>query len=162
MSEIISSKRKLFLDMDGPLVDFEGAIAKLRGGGFTGEIDEHPDIFSIAEPTPGSIEAVMALSSLFDQYILSTTPWNNTNGASQKIAWIKKYYGGSGPENLFYKRVILTHCKDLVGGTDDFLVDDRTKNGAAEFKGELILFGSDEFPTWDPIVKYLREHAQTE
>ena len=37
----------------------------------------------------------------------------------------------------------------------DFLIDDRTKNGAGEFEGELILFGSEKFPDWDEVVEYL-------
>jgi 5'-nucleotidase len=28
----------------------------------------------------------------------------------------------------------------------DYLIDDRLKNGAGEFKGELIHFGTDKFP----------------
>ena len=35
------------------------------------------------------------------------------------------------------------------------LIDDRTANGAGEFKGELIHFGSNKYPDWDTIIKYL-------
>jgi 5'-nucleotidase len=54
-----------------------------------------------------------------------------------------------------YKRLILTHDKNLNRG--DYLIDDRDKNGAAEFDGELIKFGSDRFPDWNSVVAYLRE-----
>ena len=37
-----------------------------------------------------------------------------------------------------WKRIFLTHRKDLLMG--DILIDDRTANGAGEFKGKLILF----------------------
>jgi hypothetical protein len=37
----------------------------------------------------------------------------------------------------------------------DYLIDDRTKNGAGEFKGELIHFGTDKFPDWDSVLEYL-------
>ena len=57
--------------------------------------------------------------------------------------------------NKARKRLILTHRKDLNIG--DFLVDDRTKNGAGEFKGELIQFGIDKFPDWAAVKKYLME-----
>lgn len=52
-----------------------------------------------------------------------------------------------------YKRLIITHHKDLNRG--DFLVDDREKNGAGNFEGELILFGSEKFPDWDKVTEYL-------
>jgi hypothetical protein len=37
----------------------------------------------------------------------------------------------------------------------DYLVDDRTKNGAGDFTGELIQFGTDKFPDWHSVVNYL-------
>jgi 5'-nucleotidase len=52
-----------------------------------------------------------------------------------------------------YKRLILTHHKNLNAG--DFLVDDRDKNGAAEFSGEFIQFGEGEFPDWITVKEYL-------
>ncbi len=61
---------------------------------------------------------------------------------------MKKHFG-----EVFYKRLILTHRKDLVKG--DYLIDDRGKNGTDEFEGEWIQFGSDRFPDWPSVVKYL-------
>ena len=53
----------------------------------------------------------------------------------------------------------MTHRKDLLRG--DYLIDDRLKNGAGEFKGKLLRFGTDwetgeknEFPTWKEILNY--------
>jgi hypothetical protein len=45
----------------------------------------------------------------------------------------------------------------------DYLIDDRLKNGAGEFSGELLRFGYDwendnkpnEYPDWDSILDYL-------
>ena len=44
----------------------------------------------------------------------------------------------------------------------DYLIDDRTKNGAGEFRGELLQFGTNwetntvnEFPTWESILERL-------
>jgi hypothetical protein len=44
----------------------------------------------------------------------------------------------------------------------DYLIDDRTKNGAGEFRGELLQFGVNyedgkvgKFPTWQSILDYL-------
>ena len=38
----------------------------------------------------------------------------------------------------------------------DYLIDDRTKNGAGEFRGELIQFGTETFPDWDSVLNYLK------
>jgi 5'-nucleotidase len=56
--------------------------------------------------------------------------------------------------------MFITHRKDLLMG--DYLIDDRTKNGAGEFKGELLQFGwnwetetENEYGTWETILDYL-------
>lgn len=54
-----------------------------------------------------------------------------------------------------YKRLILTHHKDLNRG--DFLIDDRTRHGADRFAGEHIHLGSDRFPDWPSVMEYLRD-----
>ena len=69
-----------------------------------------------------------------------------------KLLWVKRHLGEHA-----YKRLILTHHKNLNRG--DFLVDDRTKNGADRFEGEHILFGSQAFADWRAVVAYLRERA---
>ena len=64
-----------------------------------------------------------------------------------------------------HKRLILTHRRDL--NKRDFLIDDRTANGAGEFEGELLHFGTERFPDWDAVVKYLmrdellRQHSHS-
>jgi 5'(3')-deoxyribonucleotidase len=47
----------------------------------------------------------------------------------------------------------MTHHKELNRG--DYLIDDRLKNGSEKFAGELILFGSKNFPDWESVLKYL-------
>jgi len=51
------------------------------------------------------------------------------------------------------KRLILSSHKNLNRG--DYLIDDRTANGADKFSGELISFGTEKFPDWDAVLKYL-------
>jgi 5'(3')-deoxyribonucleotidase len=65
---------------------------------------------------------------------------------------VQKYFGIE-KDTVFYKRLIISHHKNLNKG--NFLIDDRTKNGAADFEGELILFGSEKFPNWDEVKNYL-------
>lgn len=119
--------------MDNVLVDFQSAFAKLDQKILdTYESkDEIPGIFSLMDPMEGSIDAFTALSDIFDVYILSTSPWNNPSAWTDKLEWVKKYLGDVG-----YKRLILSHHKNLNKGA--YLIDDRTKNGASEFEGELI------------------------
>lgn len=64
-------------------------------------------------------------------------------------------YFGNGNDSLFYKRLIISHHKDLNMG--DYLIGDRTKNGAGEFRGELIQFGSEKFPDWATVTEYLMD-----
>jgi 5'(3')-deoxyribonucleotidase len=56
--------------------------------------------------------------------------------------------------------LILTHHKNLAKG--DYLIDDRTKNGAYDFEGELILFGSEKFPSWKDVLEFLRRKQETQ
>ena len=83
------------------------------------------------------------LSTLWKDELISLVP--NT------LLWIKKYLGTHA-----YKRLILTHHKNLNRG--DYLVDDRTKNGADRFAGEHIHFGTEKFPDWPAVTEYL--HAE--
>ena len=39
----------------------------------------------------------------------------------------------------------------------DYLVDDRTKNGADRFTGEHLHFGTEKFPDWRAVTEYLCE-----
>ena len=144
-------KKILYIDMDNVLVDFQSGISKLSQeviNEYESNLDEVPKIFSLMEPLEGALDSFKILSQRYDTYILSTAPWENSSAWSDKVKWVKKYLG----ENA-YKRLILTHHKNLNHG--DYLIDDRTKNGAGEFRGELIQFGTDKFPDWKSVCSYL-------
>ncbi|MCG9890579.1 MAG: hypothetical protein MH252_05860 [Thermosynechococcaceae cyanobacterium MS004] len=138
--------------MDNVLVDFPSALTKIPQNlliEYENRLDEVPGIFSLMEPLADAIESFQMLSSLFDTYILSTSPWENPSAWSDKLLWVKKHLGSSA-----YKRLILSHHKNLNRG--DFLIDDRTKNGVEYFEGEHIHFGTERFPDWLTVVQYLR------
>src|SRR5437762_10371247 len=138
--------------MDNVLANFSSAISRLQERvvlEYKGRLDDVPGIFALMDPVPGAIESYKELADRFDAYVLSTSPWENPSAWSDKLIWVKKHLG-----SVAYKRLILTHHKDLSSG--DFLIDDRTKNGADRFAGELILFGSERFPDWPSVVAYLR------
>ncbi|MDV0447480.1 hypothetical protein MsAg5_13790 [Methanosarcinaceae archaeon Ag5] len=156
MSEM---KKILYIDMDNVLVDLESAIEQLdeetrqkRKGnpaaGISSTYDEIPGIFMLPRPMSGAVDSFNVLCDHFDVYILSTAPWENETAWSDKLLWVKKWLGDGA-----YKRLILSHHKNLNKG--DFLVDDRSKNGAAEFEGEWIQYGSEKFPDWETVLKYL-------
>ena len=141
----------VYVDMDGVLVDFQSGIDSLteeQRESFKDGLDDVPGIFSKMKPVEGAIEAYEELTRHFDVYILSTAPWNNPSAWTDKLLWVKKYLG-----DLAYKRLILSHNKHLNDG--DFLIDDRTANGAGNFKGEHINFLSEEFQNWDDVLNYL-------
>ena len=143
----------LYFDMDNVLVDFPSGIAQLTPDTqkeYEGRLDEVPGIFALMTPLEGAIDAFETLSKIYDSYILSTAPWENSSAWKDKNEWVKKYLGKSA-----HKRLILSHHKNLNKG--DYLIDDRTANGAGEFEGEHIQFGSEKFPDWDSVLEYLLE-----
>ena len=148
-------KKILYIDMDNVLVNFASAFPKLSSEILTeydSRLDDIPDIFSLMEPMPGAVEAFKELSEKFDTYILSTSPWANPSAWSDKLIWVKNYLGPSAN-----KRLILSHHKNLNAG--DFLIDDRTKNGVNEFKGEHLHFGTPKFPDWNAVLAYLDQRT---
>jgi len=162
----------VYIDMDGVLVNLQAEIefankigekvvqhqARKYGSTKFG-VDKHLDskwpwdIFKNPDPIDGAVEAFNYLcnSSKYDVYILSTAPWNMPASWSHKRRWVSKYLG----ENA-YKRLILSNHKNLCHG--DYLIDDRTANGADKFNGELIQFGTDKHPDWESVLKYLKEN----
>ena len=148
-------KKILYIDMDNVLVDFPTGIAALPNElkeAYKGNYDETPGIFSLMQPMAGAVKAVHLLAEHYDIYILSTAPWRNPSAWSDKLEWVQKYFGKEEDSPL-YKRLILSHHKNLNQG--DYLIDDRTKNGAENFQGELILFGSEAYPDWEHVIKKL-------
>lgn len=159
----MSKKKIVYIDMDGVLVNFGWAIQDW--------FDKHPHLveryqdcpdhiqglFRNPPPIEGAIEAVKKLadSGKYDLFIATSAPWGNAGSAMDKRFWIEEHFG-----NLFHKRMFVTHRKDLLLG--DYLIDDRTKNGAGEFSGELLQFGVNyedgvegPYPNWQSILDYL-------
>jgi len=151
----MKKKKIIYIDMDGVIVDFDSAIKKLDLAiveEYTGRYDEVPGIFRIMEPIPNAIESVCELAKIHDVYILSSASWLNDSSWSDKIWWLKKYFG-EDKDSPIYKRLILSHNKHLAKG--DILIDDRTKNGAKKFDGEFIQFGVGEYTDWQKIMEIL-------
>ena len=112
--------------------------------------DTIPGLFKNLQPLKDAISSVNKLlsSNKYEVYFLSTAPWNNTSAWTDKRIWLEEQFG-----DKINRKLILTHRKDLVKG--DILIDDRPNNGAKDFEGEWIHFGSKDFPNWDSVIKYL-------
>ena len=151
----IKNKKILYIDMDNVLVDFRSAFKKIPNETLTkfkGNEDQIDGLFGLMDPIPKAIESFNELSDLFDTYILSKSPGSNESAWIDKLRWVKKYLGEKAK-----KRLILSHHKNL--NTGDFLIDDRTANGAGEFQGFHIHFGQTDFPNWDSVVEFLRKKS---
>ena len=143
--------KRVFIDMDNVLVDFQSGLDQVSEevkAEYAGRLDEIPGLFAKMKPMEGAIEAVHELQKHYDLFILSTAPWKNPSAWSDKVEWVTKYL-----DDVFHKRMVITHRKDLCQG--DYLIDDRGKNGTSEFAGEWIEFGSEQFPNWESVLKYL-------
>tara|TARA_B100001758_G_scaffold159438_1_gene137448 strand:- start:279 stop:728 length:450 start_codon:yes stop_codon:yes gene_type:complete len=141
----------VYVDMDNVLVDFQSGIDSLSDEereAYKDNIDNVPGIFLKMQPLGGAIEGYKKLTEHFDVYILSTAPWNNPSAWSDKLLWVQKHLG-----DIAYKRLILSSNKNLNAG--DYLIDDRTANGASDFKGEHIHFLTEKFKNWDDVLNYL-------
>ena len=137
--------------MDDVLVDFQSGIDSLSDEErrvYKDNIDNVPGIFSKMQPLDGAIERYKKLTEHFDVNILSTAPWNNPSAWSDKLLWVQKHLG-----DIAYKKLILSSNKHLNAG--DYLIDDRTANGASDFKGEHIHFLTEKFKNWDDVLNYL-------
>lgn len=143
--------KRVFIDMDNVLVDFQSGLDQVSEevkAEYAGRLDEIPGLFAKMKPMEGAIDAVHELQKRYDLFILSTAPWKNPSAWSDKVEWVTKYL-----DDVFHKRMVITHRKDLCQG--DYLIDDRGKNGTSEFAGEWIKFGSEQFPNWESVLKYL-------
>ena len=149
--------------MDGVLVDFERSVQEhfekypYQKPIYKNHVDLIHNVFLNAKPIEGAIEAVKKLeeSGKYELFIATAAPWGNTESSSHKRIWIEQYFG-----KMFKRKMFVTYRKDLLMG--DYLIDDRTKNGAGEFRGELLLFGysyenkkMNEYPTWESILEKL-------
>lgn len=156
------NKQILYIDMDGVICNFIGYIqsklphifepgynADEKDAAIDAYMQLNPHLFEFLEPMPDAIESVKELSKHYDVFFLSTPPYDLPMAYTSKRLWLEKYFG-----ELANRKLILTHRKDLCIG--DYLIDDRTKNGAGKFKGELITFGESEGKcNWKDVCNYL-------
>tara|TARA_B100000900_G_scaffold67186_1_gene52349 strand:- start:774 stop:1214 length:441 start_codon:yes stop_codon:yes gene_type:complete len=141
----------LYVDIDGVLANFKLGVANSGlEKQYKGRPDKIPGVYKnlpLIEDAKNSIGKLFN-SGLYDIYFLSSAPWDNPNAWTDKRLWVEKHFGLKTR-----KRLILSHRKDLQLG--DYLIDDSPRNGAADFKGKWIHFGSEEFTCWNDILNFL-------
>lgn len=162
-------RKILYLDIDGVLANFDKAVEILCPGINAPELRQNheahkqkvlavcqsnPTVFEELEPIEGALEAVDKLFRLYDVYFLSSPMWFLPASFVGKRIWLENHFGEKA-----VRRLTLTHRKDLCLG--DYLVDDRTINGAATFTGKFIHFGSAEFPDWKTTLTFLKREVQS-
>lgn len=149
-------KRKVFVDMDGVLVDFETHVVnlgvKLGDEDFTDEwFLDHPGLFRAMPPMPDALVSVAEIEDMgFDVWVASKPPPGVPHTYSEKVDWILEYL-----PNL-QNKIILTQNKGILGSKRDFLIDDRIhKANCSSFPGTIIHFGSPVYPTWKSVLESL-------
>lgn len=143
-------KEVIYIDMDGVVANFAKKWKSMYGN----ELDLYhipptpSGFYKDLEIIPGSVEAIKILSKYFDVYFLSTAEWANLSSWVDKRVWLEKHFG-----EYAYKKLILSHNKSLNIGK--YLIDDRAIDTNLAFTGEFIHFGTEKFPNWNSVVKYI-------
>lgn len=138
---------RIYVDMDGVIADFEEHLL----GRNPKVIKLLPGTYISLKPIIGAIEAVrMLIEAGHDVYLATKIPTHNVLAATEKLHWINQYF----PEMI--AKTIITPDKGCLRG--DILIDDRKHKANCEnFEGTFIHFGTEEFPSWDVVLKFIEE-----
>jgi len=139
----------LYCDMDQVLCDFKSAQEEDL---IKTPLQKFPQsqfgFFLKLKPIEFAITTVKILNRYFDIHILTRPSIYNLNSYSEKALWIQNHLGFE-----YLDKLIMSCDKSLLKG--DYLVNDSTSDGQLDFEGELIRFGSEQFPDWLCVQAYL-------
>ncbi len=107
--------------------------------------------FNDLAPVKNGVETVkkMISSKIYNPYILTAPSTRNPHSYMEKRIWIENHF-----DYNFTKKLIISPNKGLLKG--DMLIDDIIAGKGQEyFEGDLIHFGSPEFPDWVTVNNLL-------
>lgn len=128
----------VFLDSDGPIADFDKALA--QSGMRADDFKLLPGVYLWLEVTAGAAAAIGKLKTYDDRgllrvWVATKTPSSSPYAYTEKVLWYRRHFP------WLEDRVILTHDKSVLGSTADFLIDDRPhKANATHFRGTFLVF----------------------
>ncbi len=141
--------RRIYIDMDNTLCDFAGHYREVKRQ--RPELlypHSLPGFFTDLSPLPGAVEAFAHLSALpaTEVYILTAPSVLNPHCYTEKRLWVANHLGLDAAY-----RLIICPNKGLLQG--DYLIDDLSAGKGQEyFTGELVLFGSPQYPDWSTVL----------
>lgn len=175
--------KKIFIDMDGILNDFNSFFIKYHNLKFntnfevcTENMQDYDIVKALNIPQENfdeillldefwenlpvkeyAQESVEKLYSYFDIYILTAPYIQNINNFTIKINWIKKYFSF-----IDLNKVIFCYYKYLIDGQDSYLIDDNPTH-LQKWKGTPTTLEypfnenvkSIRFKDWKEIVEHL-------
>lgn len=142
---------RVFIDLDGPTVDFDGHMAAT--GMSSDQMKRAVGAYLAMPQTPGAVAAIDSVVGMGYQVHIATKPPTGVPHAyADKAAWVMEHLP------TLQRRIILTHDKGLLGGPSDFLIDDRVhKANCTSFQGTVLHY-RDGFK-WPEIQKVLSERS---
>ena len=140
----------LYVDMDDVLCNYSTALESALQLNPDIEFPQSvPGFFECLKPLPGAVETYSELAIQYDVYILSAPSVPNPLSYTEMRLWAENHLGME-----MVSKLILASNKGLLKG--DYLIDDYDSGrGQENFEGELIHFGSQRFPDWGSVAKYL-------
>ena len=102
----------------------------------------------IINHSSGFAKSVATLAVHYDVHIVAGVPYNTPALCQKVIEWCETNLGVP-----VWNRVTITNHKNLL--LADYLIDaEPEENGASDFMGTMIHFGSDAFKTWEDVLIY--------
>ena len=145
-----SKKKALLIDLDNTIFDFSGAHER----DFDKEKTPYPQsqggFFLFLEPLKDAVRVVNRFldDDRFDVWVCTAPSPRNPYSYTEKIFSVLHHFG-----QRLVDKVHISPNKGMVKG--DYLIDDwACGKGQEDFDGELVHFGSKEYPDWLAVELY--------